>query len=191
MHSLNRWRWLLFLLMNWDIGPTGIPQDNFSLLKYCTLQYHIDNRSTCSLSSLHSQHSSRMGVYIVHSGLQINQPWSDYCYSTMSGNRSTMSFNGSCRSTVGETNTAPVCSPHFFPWVWHLDQFAYKLGYKDELARALIRLQIKNLSAMDTDWLYSAYNHSHPILVERLRALGYKGGENIFKDEKNENDKIE
>jgi len=78
-----------------------------------------------------------------------------------------------------------------FPWVWHLDQFAYKLGYKDELARALIRLQIKNLSAMDADWLYSAYNHSHPILVERLRALGYKGGENIFKDEKHENDKIE
>jgi STE24 endopeptidase len=44
---------------------------------------------------------------------------------------------------------------------------------------------------MDADWLYSAYNHSHPILVERLRALGYKGGENIFKDEKHENDKIE
>ena len=64
------------------------------------------------------------------------------------------------------------------------DQFALDLGYKDELARALIKLQIKNLSAMDADWLYSAYNHSHPILVERLRALGYKGGENIFADEK-------
>ena len=37
---------------------------------------------------------------------------------------------------------------------------------------------------MDADWLYSAYNHSHPILVERLRALGYKGGEDIFADEK-------
>jgi STE24 endopeptidase len=37
---------------------------------------------------------------------------------------------------------------------------------------------------MDADWLYSAYNHSHPILVERLRALGYKGGENILGDEK-------
>jgi len=46
---------------------------------------------------------------------------------------------------------------------------------------------------MDADWLYSAYNHSHPILVERLRALGYKGGENIFKDDdKKESDgKIE
>jgi STE24 endopeptidase len=67
------------------------------------------------------------------------------------------------------------------------DKFALDLGYKDDLARALIKLQVKNLSAMDADWLYSAYNHSHPILVERLRALGYKGGENILGDEKKEN----
>jgi STE24 endopeptidase len=65
------------------------------------------------------------------------------------------------------------------------------LGYKDELARALIRLQVKNLSAMDADWLYSAYNHSHPILVERLRALGYKGGDIIFKDTLEANGKVE
>jgi STE24 endopeptidase len=57
------------------------------------------------------------------------------------------------------------------------------LGYKDDLARALIKLQVKNLSAMDADWLYSAYNHSHPILVERLRALEYEGGEPILTDE--------
>jgi STE24 endopeptidase len=69
-------------------------------------------------------------------------------------------------------------SPHN---IINLDQFAFNLGYKDELARALIKLQIKNLSAMDADWLYSAYNHSHPILVERLRALGYKGGKDILK----------
>jgi STE24 endopeptidase len=77
-------------------------------------------------------------------------------------------------------------------YVPNLDQFALNLGYKDELARALIRLEMKNLSAMDADWLFSAYNHSHPILMEQLRALGYKGGENIFKDEKaSENSKIE
>lgn len=64
------------------------------------------------------------------------------------------------------------------------DKFALGLGYKDDLARALIKLQVKNLSAMDADWLYSAYNHSHPILVERLRALEYKGGEDIFANEK-------
>jgi STE24 endopeptidase len=66
------------------------------------------------------------------------------------------------------------------------DKFALDLGYKDDLAKALIKLQVKNLSAMDADWLYSAYNHSHPILVERLRALGYKGGENILGDQKKE-----
>jgi STE24 endopeptidase len=60
------------------------------------------------------------------------------------------------------------------PLIW-VDQFALKLGYKDELAKALIKLQVKNLSAMDADWLYSAYTYSHPILIERLRALGYKG----------------
>jgi STE24 endopeptidase len=73
-----------------------------------------------------------------------------------------------------------------------IDQFAVKLGYANELGRALIKLQVKNLSAMDADWLYSAYNHSHPILVERLRALGYKGGENILGKEKEEvNGKVE
>lgn len=71
-----------------------------------------------------------------------------------------------------------------------VDKFALDLGYKDDLARALIKLQVKNLSAMDADWLYSAYNHSHPILVERLRALGYKGGENILEDKKEEVDGI-
>jgi len=84
---------------------------------------------------------------------------------------------------------------HFIKWVMHfssrrneygagispltpvvnVDKFAKDLGYTDELARALIKLQVKNLSAMDADWLYSAYNHSHPILTERLRALDYKG----------------
>jgi len=66
------------------------------------------------------------------------------------------------------------------------DKFALNLGYKHDLARALIKLQVKNLSAMDADWLFSAYNHSHPILVERLRALGYKGGEDIFNEKKTE-----
>jgi STE24 endopeptidase len=63
------------------------------------------------------------------------------------------------------------------------------LGYKNELARALIKLQVKNLSAMDADWLYSAYNHSHPILVERLRALSYKGGEDVVEKETTDADR--
>jgi STE24 endopeptidase len=54
-----------------------------------------------------------------------------------------------------------------------------KLGYKVELAQALIKLQIKNLSSMDADPLYSNYHHSHPILPERLHALGWDGSEKV------------
>lgn len=59
------------------------------------------------------------------------------------------------------------------------DAFSQKLGHGKELARSLIKLQIQNLSAMDADWMYSAYHHSHPILTERLRALGYKSEEKV------------
>jgi len=54
-----------------------------------------------------------------------------------------------------------------------LDQFALDLGYKDDLAKALINLQLQNLSSMDADWMYSSYHYSHPILTERLKALGW------------------
>ena len=56
------------------------------------------------------------------------------------------------------------------------DEFATKLGYSKELAKSLIKLQIQNLSTMDADWLYSSYHYSHPILPERLGALGWHGG---------------
>ncbi|EOD47581.1 putative prenyl protease protein [Neofusicoccum parvum UCRNP2] len=55
------------------------------------------------------------------------------------------------------------------------DAFAMKQGYAQELAGSLIKLQIQNLSAMDADWMYSSFHYSHPILTERLRAIGYKG----------------
>lgn len=51
------------------------------------------------------------------------------------------------------------------------DKFAASLGYKDQLCAALIKLQIKNLSSPHYDWLYSAWNHSHPTLGERLKAI--------------------
>lgn len=54
-----------------------------------------------------------------------------------------------------------------------LDEFAVKLGYQKELAKSLIKLQIQNLSTMDADWLYASYHYSHPILPERLAALGW------------------
>lgn len=28
---------------------------------------------------------------------------------------------------------------------------------------------------MDADYLYSSYHYSHPILTERLKAVGWKG----------------
>jgi len=54
------------------------------------------------------------------------------------------------------------------------DAFANRLGYAPDLARALIRLQIKNLSSMDVDRWYAVCNYSHPHLTERLKSLGWK-----------------
>ncbi|EHK96814.1 hypothetical protein GLAREA_07447 [Glarea lozoyensis ATCC 20868] len=67
------------------------------------------------------------------------------------------------------------------------DEFAQNLGYSTELARSLIKLQIQNLSTMDADWMYASYHFSHPILSERLGALGWideKDGVAVSKDEK-------
>lgn len=58
-----------------------------------------------------------------------------------------------------------------------IDEFAVKLGYSTQLAKSLIKLQIQNLSTMDADWMYSSYHFSHPILPERLGALGWYGGD--------------
>ncbi|CAN1293165.1 CAAX prenyl protease 1 homolog [Linum perenne] len=51
------------------------------------------------------------------------------------------------------------------------DAFAKKLGYSVPLCAGLVKLQVENLSAMNTDPWYSAYHYSHPPLVERLSAL--------------------
>ena len=66
------------------------------------------------------------------------------------------------------------------------DEFAVKLGYSTELARSLIKLQIQNLSTMDADWMYASYHFSHPILSERLGALGWVDEEEVVeaKEEK-------
>lgn len=64
------------------------------------------------------------------------------------------------------------------------DAFAVKLGYAKDLASSLIKLQIQNLSTMDADWLYATYHYSHPILPERLNALGWHGKTSGAADEK-------
>ncbi|CAK3847151.1 CAAX prenyl protease 1 [Lecanosticta acicola] len=59
------------------------------------------------------------------------------------------------------------------------DAFSFDLGYAPEMAAALIKLQIQNLSAMDSDWAYSAYHYSHPTLTERLKAIGWTSEKKI------------
>ncbi|KUJ15545.1 putative CAAX prenyl protease 1 [Mollisia scopiformis] len=66
------------------------------------------------------------------------------------------------------------------------DEFALNLGYKTELARSLIKLQIQNLSTMEADWMYASYHFSHPILSERLGALGWYGDSKPVSDGKDE-----
>ncbi|KAL5342606.1 peptidase family M48-domain-containing protein [Aspergillus crustosus] len=67
------------------------------------------------------------------------------------------------------------------------DAFAVNLGYSEELSQSLLKLQIQNLSTMDADWIYASYHYSHPILPERLKALGWEGGKvTDYKDEDSE-----
>ncbi|KAJ3006467.1 UNVERIFIED_CONTAM: CAAX prenyl protease 1, partial [Siphonaria sp. JEL0065] len=51
------------------------------------------------------------------------------------------------------------------------DQYAKKLGYAHELKSGLIKLNKKNLGNLIPDPWYSAWNYSHPPMVERLSAL--------------------
>lgn len=57
---------------------------------------------------------------------------------------------------------------------YQADSYAVKLNYADDLSKALIGLHVENLGTIDADWLYSSYHYSHPILPERLKALGFK-----------------
>lgn len=54
------------------------------------------------------------------------------------------------------------------------DQFAASLGRSADLGTALIKLNNDNLGFPIYDWLYSAWHHSHPPLLERLEALKKK-----------------
>ena len=69
-----------------------------------------------------------------------------------------------------------------------LDEFAVKLGYPKELAKSLIKLQIQNLSTMDADWMYASYHFSHPILPERLGALGWYGQQGSMDDKREDSE---
>ncbi|KAK3117681.1 zinc metalloprotease [Teratosphaeriaceae sp. CCFEE 6253] len=68
------------------------------------------------------------------------------------------------------------------------DAFSKQLGYSRELAASLIKLQVQNLSSMDADWLYSTYNYSHPILTERLKAIGWTSEHRVSAEKKADGD---
>ncbi|XP_065344450.1 CAAX prenyl protease 1 homolog [Cloeon dipterum] len=51
------------------------------------------------------------------------------------------------------------------------DEFAVHMKKGKELCDALIKLNKDNLSFPQNDWLYSAWHHSHPPLLERMAAI--------------------
>lgn len=55
---------------------------------------------------------------------------------------------------------------------YEADAFAVQLGHAEPLGRALVKLNADNLGFPVYDWLYSAWNHSHPSLLHRLARLG-------------------
>lgn len=57
---------------------------------------------------------------------------------------------------------------------YEADAFAKKLGYTKELCKALVKLNIDNLGFPVYDWMYSAWSHSHPTLLQRINALNEK-----------------
>ncbi|XP_058822873.1 CAAX prenyl protease 1 homolog [Topomyia yanbarensis] len=54
---------------------------------------------------------------------------------------------------------------------YQADEFAYGLGYSEDLGKALVKLNIDNLGFPIYDWMYSSWNHSHPTLLQRLERL--------------------
>ncbi|XP_052903296.1 CAAX prenyl protease 1 homolog [Anopheles moucheti] len=54
---------------------------------------------------------------------------------------------------------------------YQADAFAQELGYAKDLGNALVKLQLDNLGFPVYDWMYSAWNHSHPTVLQRLDRL--------------------
>lgn len=61
-----------------------------------------------------------------------------------------------------------MLSRHF---EYQADAFAKQHGMEKHLGDALVTISVSNLSNMSPDPLYSAWNYSHPTLLERLDAL--------------------
>lgn len=57
---------------------------------------------------------------------------------------------------------------------YQADDFAVSYGHGEDLKNGLIKLFKKSKGSLTADPLYSAFNHSHPTLVERLRNIDFK-----------------
>jgi len=64
-----------------------------------------------------------------------------------------------------------LCSILSRKFEFQADKFAKSLGKASFLKKALIKLNLDNLSFPVYDWLYSTWHHSHPTLLQRLTAL--------------------
>jgi STE24 endopeptidase len=54
---------------------------------------------------------------------------------------------------------------------YQADAFAKQLGFAADLCKSLIKLHIDNLGFPVYDHLYSAWNHSHPTLLQRMARM--------------------
>lgn len=51
------------------------------------------------------------------------------------------------------------------------DRFASERGRGLNLKTGLIKLFKENKADVDPDWMYASFNHTHPSLFTRLRAI--------------------
>lgn len=54
---------------------------------------------------------------------------------------------------------------------YQADNFAVSAGFGDHLVNGLMKIHQKNKVSIEPDWLYSALQHSHPTLDERIDAI--------------------
>ena len=57
---------------------------------------------------------------------------------------------------------------------YEADEYAVRLGKGEELAKGLAVLHRENKSTMINDPWWSAYHHSHPPVLDRLKAIEQK-----------------
>ena len=51
------------------------------------------------------------------------------------------------------------------------DDYASRLGFTAEVKTALIKMELHNLDFPVDDWLYAAWNYSHPTILSRIEAI--------------------